>query len=210
LAWKPPAFFRKQVVVGAGDVEKAEANLAVAGIPNTEDLPLDFASANSIDRFADAFLKSNRRLGILIHNAGLSEPPLTRGERGYEIQFVTNHLGHFQPTASLWNALKTSGDGRVVTYSSIGHNVAGVDFSDPNSSSGRMTREAAFGQAKTATSPFAVEFYKRAQAHCVRAFAVPPGSVPTDLLRYTSHGELQVWGIYRKMAHLKPGRLQDP
>jgi NAD(P)-dependent dehydrogenase (short-subunit alcohol dehydrogenase family) len=64
-------------------------------------IPLDLGSPGSIDNFADAFLKSNRPLDILIHNAGLSGPPLTRDERGYEIQFATNHLGHFQLTERL-------------------------------------------------------------------------------------------------------------
>ena len=64
-------------------------------------IPLDLASPSSIDSFANAFLKSNRPLHILIHNAGISRPPLTRHERGYEIQFATNHLGHFQLTERL-------------------------------------------------------------------------------------------------------------
>jgi NAD(P)-dependent dehydrogenase (short-subunit alcohol dehydrogenase family) len=184
------------VVVGARDVKKAAANLA--GIRNMEVAPLDLASANSIDRFAESFLKSNRPLGILIHNAGLSGPPLTRDEREYEIQFATNHLGHFQLTARLWPALKTFGDARVIAYSSIGHNVAGVDFSDPNFLTRQYDKWVAYGQSKTSTSLFAVEFDKRAQAHGVRAFAVHPGAVLTDLLRYTSDNELQAWGVYRE------------
>jgi NAD(P)-dependent dehydrogenase (short-subunit alcohol dehydrogenase family) len=87
---------RAAVVVGARDVKKATANPAKIG--NAEAIPLDLASPSSIDGFADAFLKSNRPLDILSHNAGLSGPPLTRDERGYEIQFSTNHLGHFQLT----------------------------------------------------------------------------------------------------------------
>jgi NAD(P)-dependent dehydrogenase (short-subunit alcohol dehydrogenase family) len=93
---------------------------------------IDLASPGSIDSFADAFLKSDRPLDILIHNAGISGPPLTRDERGYEIQFATNHLGHFRLTERLWTRLKNSGDARVVAYSSIGHRVAGMDFNDPN------------------------------------------------------------------------------
>lgn len=184
------------VIVGARDVEKAKANLA--GIKNTEVIQLDLGSPNSIDRFADEFLKSNRQLDIMIHNAGVSGPPLTRDERGYEIQFATNHLGHFQLTARLWSALKKSGNARVIAYSSIGHNVAGMDFSDPNFLKRPYDKWVGYGQSKTATSLFAVELDKRAKPHGVRAFAVHPGAVLTDLLRYMSDEELAVWGVYRE------------
>jgi NAD(P)-dependent dehydrogenase (short-subunit alcohol dehydrogenase family) len=55
-----------------------------------------------------------------------------RDDRGYEMQFATNHLGHFQLTAKLWEALKKSGNARVVALSSLGHSISGVDISDPN------------------------------------------------------------------------------
>src|SRR6267143_1541446 len=99
---------------------------------NVEVIPLDLASPGSIDRFAGEFLTTNRALDMLIHNAGLSGPPLTRDDRGYEIRFATNHLGDFQLTARLWSAVKRAAGARVVAYSSIGHNVAGMDFDDPN------------------------------------------------------------------------------
>lgn len=84
---------RAVLVVGARDVKKAWANLEKIG--NAEVIPLVLASPSPIDSFADVFLKSNRPLDILIHNAGISGPPLTRDERGYEIQFATNHLGRY-------------------------------------------------------------------------------------------------------------------
>jgi len=189
------------VVVGVRDVEKAQTN--VQKMKNAEVVRLDLSSSDSIDRFASEFLKSNRALDILIHNAGISGPPLTRDERGYEIQFATNHLGHFQLTARLWIALKTSGNARVVALSSIGHNVAGVDFVDPNFNHRLYDKWVAYGQSKTATSLFAVEFDRRAQAYGVRAFAVHPGAVLTDLLRYMSDEELRAWGVYRENSVLK-------
>jgi NAD(P)-dependent dehydrogenase (short-subunit alcohol dehydrogenase family) len=184
------------VIVGARDVEKARTN--VGTMKNVEVIQLDLASPNSIDRFADAFLNTERPLDILVHNAGLSGPPLTRDARGYEIQFATNHLGHFHLTARLWKALKNSGNARVVAYSSIGHNVAGMDFEDPNFNHSPYDKWVAYGQSKTATSLFAVEFDKRAQAYGVRSFAVHPGAVVTDLLRYMSDEELGVRGVYRE------------
>jgi NAD(P)-dependent dehydrogenase (short-subunit alcohol dehydrogenase family) len=146
----------------------------------------------------DAFVQLNRPLDMLIHNAGLSGPSLTRDERGYEIQFATNHLGHFQLTQRLWSPLEQSGNARVIAYSSIGHRVAGVDFDDPNFNHRPYDKWVAYGQSKTATSLFAVAFDKRAQAYGVRAFAVHPGAVLTGLLRYMSDEELKVWGVYRE------------
>jgi NAD(P)-dependent dehydrogenase (short-subunit alcohol dehydrogenase family) len=189
------------VIVGARDVEKAKMN--VAQIRNVEVIPLDLASSGSIDRFAGEFLRTKRALDILIHNAGLSGPPLTRDERGYEIQFATNHLGHFQLTARLWSAVKRAAGARVVAYSSIGHNVAGMDFDDPNFNHRPYDKWVAYGQSKTATSLFAVALDKRAQAHGVRAFAVHPGAVLTDLLRYMSDEELKAWGVYRENGVLR-------
>jgi NAD(P)-dependent dehydrogenase (short-subunit alcohol dehydrogenase family) len=184
------------VVVGARDIAKARANLAAIG--NTEVIALELASPRSIDGFADAFASSRRPLHILIHNAGISGPPLTRDERGYEIQFATNHLGHFQLTRQLWSALQETGGARVITYSSIGHRVAAVDFDDPNFNRRPYDKWVAYGQSKTATSLFAVELDRRARGHGVRAFAVHPGAVLTDLLRYMSDEELKPWGVYRE------------
>ena len=102
------------VVVGSRDTRKAQ--MAVEKMKNVEVGELDLASPASIDRFASEFLVSNRALDLLINNAGVMATPLTRDERGYELQFSTNHLGHFQLTARLWPALKKSGSARVVFF----------------------------------------------------------------------------------------------
>jgi NAD(P)-dependent dehydrogenase (short-subunit alcohol dehydrogenase family) len=81
---------------------------------NVEVSQLDLASPSSIDRFANQFLSSNRALDLLINNAGIMATPLMRDDRGYEMQFATNHLGHFQLTARLWQGLKKSGSARVI------------------------------------------------------------------------------------------------
>jgi NAD(P)-dependent dehydrogenase (short-subunit alcohol dehydrogenase family) len=108
----------------------------------------------------------------------------------------------FQLTERLWNALKKPGNARVVAYSSIGHRVSGLDFNDPNFNHRPYDKWVAYGQSKTATSLFAVEFDKRAQAHGVRAFAVHPGAVLTDLLPHMPDEELKVWGVYRENGDL--------
>jgi NAD(P)-dependent dehydrogenase (short-subunit alcohol dehydrogenase family) len=123
--------------------------------------------------------------------------PLMRDDRGYELQFATNHLGHFQLTARLWEALKKSRDARVVTLSSRGHARGEVDLSDPNFDKRPYDKWAAYGQSKSANSLFAVELDKRGQEHGIRAFAVHPGGILTDLLRYMTDEELRPYGIYR-------------
>jgi len=184
------------VVVGSRDTRKAQ--MAVAKMKNVEVGELDLASPASIDRFASEFLISNRALDLLINNAGVMATPLTRDERGYELQFSTNHLGHFQLTAKLWPALKKSGNARVVALSSRGHARGGVDLSDPNFSKRPYDKWAAYGQSKSSNSLFAVELDKRGQKHGIRAFAVHPGGILTDLLKYMTDEELNAYGINRE------------
>ena len=118
----------------------------------------------SIDAFAGRFLGSERPLDILINNAGIMAPPLQRDARGYESQFATNHLGHFQLTARLWPALKRAGKARVVSVSSNGLSFGGVDFDDPNFARREYDKWKAYGQSKTANALFAVALDKRGQA----------------------------------------------
>jgi NAD(P)-dependent dehydrogenase (short-subunit alcohol dehydrogenase family) len=197
------------VVVGSRDPRKAQ--MAVAKMKNVEVGELDLASPASIDRFASEFLISNRALDLLINNAGVMATPLTRDERGYELQFSTNHLGHFQLTARLWPALKKSGNARVVALSSRGHARGGIDLSDPNFSKRPYDKWAAYGQSKSANSLFAVELDKRGQKDGVRAFAVHPGGILTGLLKYMTDEELSAYGIYRENGVAKiPDVTKDP
>ncbi len=189
------------VVIGSRDLKKAQ--MAVAKMKNVEIGQLDLASPNSIDRFANAFLSSNRPLDLLINNAGIMATPLMRDDRGYEMQFATNHLGHFQLTARLWEALKKSRNARVVALSSRGHARGEVDFSDPNFDKRPYDKWAAYGQSKSANSLFAVELDKRGQEHGIRAFAVHPGGILTDLLRYMTDEELSAYGISRENGVIK-------
>ena len=184
------------VVIGSRDPKKAQ--MAVAKMKNVEVGQLDLASPNSIDRFANEFLNSNRALDLLINNAGIMATPLMRDDRGYELQFATNHLGHFQLTAGLWEALRKSRNARVVALSSRGHARCGVDLSDPNFNKRPYDKRAAYGQSKSANSLFAVELDKRGQKHGIRAFAVHPGGILTDLVRYMTDEELSAYGIYRE------------
>jgi NAD(P)-dependent dehydrogenase (short-subunit alcohol dehydrogenase family) len=118
------------VVVPARDLKKAQANLS--GLAGIEIAALDLLDPASIDAFATSFIASGRPLHLLVNNAGIMATQLTRDARGYETQFATNHLGHFQLTARLWPALAKAGEARMVSVSSAGHRYSGVDLDDPN------------------------------------------------------------------------------
>jgi NAD(P)-dependent dehydrogenase (short-subunit alcohol dehydrogenase family) len=171
---------------------------------NVEIIQLDLSDPNSIDQFSEKFLDSNRTLDILINNAGLMAIPLMRDKRGYEMQFATNHLGHFQLTSRLWEALKNARNSRVVTLSSAGHRFSGVDLDDPNFTMRPYDKWIAYGQSKTANSLFSVELDRRGKKQNIRAFSVHPGRIPaSNLVRYMTDDELNNSGIYREDGVLK-------
>ena len=190
-----------QVIVGARDTGKADR--ALAGVNNVEVWPLDLADPGSIDRFAGRFRDGASALHILVNNAGGMAPPLTRDGRGYEMQFATNHLGHFQLTARLWEPLRRAGAARVVSLSSVGHRRAPVDLDDPNFQRRAYDKWAAYGQSKSANSLFAVELDRRGREQGVRAFAVHPGGILTDLVRHMTDDELGAYGIVREGGTLR-------
>ena len=180
------------VIVPARTPEKARA--ALAGIANVEQASLDLADPGSIDAFANDFLGAGRTLDILINNAAIMASPLMRDARGYEAQFATNHLGHFQLTVRLWPALKAGGGARVVSLSSIGHRRSPVNLEDPNFDTTPYDKWEAYGRAKSANSLFAVALDRRGAPHNVRAFAVHPGGIMTDLQRFMPEEEKRAMG----------------
>lgn len=180
------------VIVPARTPDKARA--ALAGIANVEQAALDLADPASIEAFAKAFLASGRAIDILINNAAIMASPLMRDARGYEAQFATNHLGHFHLTALLWPALKAGGGARVVSLSSIGHRICPPDLEDPSFEKTDYNKWAAYGRAKSANALFAIGLDARGAGHGVRAFAVHPGGIMTDLQRYMPEEEKRAMG----------------
>ena len=172
-----------EVIVPARDQEKARA--ALSPLPGIELETLDLMDATSIDAFAARFLASGRPLHILLNNAAVMMNPLTRDARGYESQFSTNHLGHFQLTARLWPALKKAHKPRVVAVSSRGHVYSKVDFDDPNFEHRAYDPLLAYGQAKTANALFALKLDKIGKPYEISAFSVHPGGIlSTNLARH--------------------------
>jgi len=186
------------VIVPARDPAKAKDALADMAEVTIE--PLDLTDPASIDRFAEKFLKDHRTLHMLINNAGVMAPPLSRDARGYESQFSANHLGHFQLTCRLWPALVAAEGSRVIALSSFAHRRTGVNFHDPNFENRPYDRWEAYGQSKTANALFAVALDSIGQTHGVRAFSVHPGGIITNLVRYMSQEELAAHNVIDKTA----------
>ena len=189
------------VIVGARDLQKAKD--ALSKFKNIVAIHLDLADPNSVDQFSQDFLGQNLALNILINNPGIMATPLMRDSRGYEMQFATNHLGHFQLTARLWKALKSAQNSRIVTLSSSGHRFARVDLDDPNFTKRPYDKWTAYGQSKSANSLFSVELDRKGTEHGIRAFAVHPGGIVTNLLRHMSDAEVKNFGVYRENGVIK-------
>ncbi|PCE24005.1 oxidoreductase [Paraburkholderia acidicola] len=184
------------VIVPARALDKAHA--ALKDIARTEVAQIDLLDPASIDVFAEKFVASGRPLDLLINNAGIMAVPLVRDARGYESQFAANHLGHFQLTGRLWPALIRSGHARVVTLSSGAHRRAAFDFDDPNFERRDYDKWTAYAQSKTAGVLFTVALDRRGEPYGVRAFAVHPGRIETDLQRFITMQELQALGYRNK------------
>jgi NAD(P)-dependent dehydrogenase (short-subunit alcohol dehydrogenase family) len=164
-----------RVVLAVRDTDKGKT--AAATMPGeTEVRRLDLASLASIREFAAAW---EGDLDLLINNAGVMVPPLTRTADGFELQFGTNHLGHF----ALTNLLLDNITGRVVTVSSTGHRFGEINFDDLNWERRPYRRWRAYGQSKLANLLFTAELQRRltAAGSTVLATAAHPGYASTNL-----------------------------
>lgn len=101
---------------------------------------LDLSDLGSVRSFADAFGSDHERLDLLINNAGVMMPPFSRSDAGFEMQFATNHLGHFALSGLLLPMVEASGAGRVVTVSSLAHRTGRLDFDNLDGSQGNPKR----------------------------------------------------------------------
>jgi len=174
-----------RVLAAAGaHVVAAGRSRGTAELPaSAEFQELDLASLRSVDAFVRRW---KRPLHLLINNAGVMRTPFGRTADGFELQFGTNHLGHFALTTGLLPALRDAGAARVVVLSSRGHRRGDVDFDDPNYLRRPYDPWEAYGQSKTANCLFAVGLTRRD----VPANAVAPGAIQTSLMRHMPREEL--------------------
>jgi len=186
----------------------AKAEAAVGSMERFELHPMDLANSASIDSFAKTFLASGRKIDLMIANAGIMATPFTRDDRGFERQFATNHLGHFQLVGQLWSAIAASGNARVVVLSSGGHQISAIDFSDIDFENRPYSAFVAYGQSKTANALFAFELDRRAKSAGVRAFSVHPGSILTELVREVALEDFVSLGLRDAQGNIPPERLK--
>ncbi len=176
------------VVGAARDLAKArKATAAISGA--LELVKLDLASLAGVRACADALIKAGKPFDLVIANAGVMAPPFGRTADGFETQFGTNHLGHFVLVNRIAPLMKPGS--RLVSLSSAGHRYADVDLDDPDFARTPYEPMKAYGRSKTANILFALEFDRRHKAAGVRATAVHPGGIQTELGRYRDPAELQ-------------------
>jgi len=152
---------------------------------------LELTSLESVRDCAARFAGENQGLDILVNNAGIMGCDLERTSRGWELQLATNHIGHYLLTCLLAPALRAAAPARVVNVSSAGHRLADLDFEDPHFESREYDKWVAYGQSKTANILFSVELDRRLAASGVRAIAVHPGMIMTELARYLTPEDIQ-------------------
>jgi NAD(P)-dependent dehydrogenase (short-subunit alcohol dehydrogenase family) len=173
------------VVGAARDLDKArQATKEVRSLPKGgfELIALDLASLESVREAADALLRAGKPFDLVIANAGVMACPKGVTKDGFETQFGTNHLGHFVLVNRIASLFKNPS--RLVNLSSAGHRFADVNLDDPNFERTPYTEFGAYGRSKTANVLFAVEVDRRHKSRGVRAAAVHPGGIQTELGRY--------------------------
>jgi NAD(P)-dependent dehydrogenase (short-subunit alcohol dehydrogenase family) len=176
-----------QVVGAARDLNKAKAATGrvrdeAAKGGGLELVELDLASLKSVRACADALVAAGKPFDLVIANAGVMACPKGETADGFETQFGTNHLGHFVLVNRIASLMKRGS--RLVNLSSAGHRFSDVDLEDPNFERTRYTEFGAYGRSKTANILFAVEFDRRHTGDGVRATAVHPGGIQTELGRH--------------------------
>jgi NAD(P)-dependent dehydrogenase (short-subunit alcohol dehydrogenase family) len=183
------------VVGAARDLEKAqratsEVSKAAAETGATFELvELDLANLKSVRAAADKLVADGRLFDVIIANAGVMATPLGKTEDGFETQFGTNHLGHFVFVNRIARLIKDGG--RLVNLSSSGHRFSNVDLKDPNFETTPYEPFVAYGRSKTANILFAVAFDQRHRERGVRAAAVHPGGILTELGRHMDQAQME-------------------
>lgn len=177
------------VVGAARDLDKAQTATEVVRAAAAEGgalelVELDLASLASVRSCADALNEQGKEFDLVIANAGVMACPQGKTADGLETQFGTNHLGHFLLVNRIARLLKPGG--RLIALSSAGHRFADVDLADPNFEKTPYDEWVAYGRSKTANALFAVEFDRRHRDRGVRAAAVHPGGIQTELGRHLS------------------------
>jgi NAD(P)-dependent dehydrogenase (short-subunit alcohol dehydrogenase family) len=183
------------VVGAARDLTKAQAATAqvskdaAAHGGSFELVALDLADLKNVRACADKLLAAGKPFDVVIANAGVMATPFGHTTDGFETQFGTNHLGHFVFVNRIASLMRAGS--RLINLSSSGHRFSNVDLADPNFEKTPYEPFVAYGRSKTANIQFAVAFDQRHRARGVRAAAVHPGGIQTELGRHMESGHIQ-------------------
>jgi NAD(P)-dependent dehydrogenase (short-subunit alcohol dehydrogenase family) len=184
-----------QVVGAARDLNKAKVATeqvrkdAAAHGGSFELIELDLANLKSVRACADDLQAKGEPFDVVIANAGVMATLFGHTADGFETQFGTNHLGHFVLVNRIASLIRAGG--RLINLSSLGHRYSNVDLEDPNFERTPYEPFVAYGRSKTANILFAVAFDRRHRDRRVRAAAVHPGVIHTELARYVDAGQIQ-------------------
>jgi NAD(P)-dependent dehydrogenase (short-subunit alcohol dehydrogenase family) len=180
------------VLAGRNSGALAEAQRWVRGeVPGarTSTVELDLTSLDSVRRAAAAIAGIAPVIHVLMNNAGVMFTPFARTADGFEMQFGTNHVGHFELTRLLVPRLVAADGARIVILSSDGHRMSDVDVDDPNWETREYDKFVAYGASKTANVLHMVELDRRLRDRGVRAYSVHPGVVATSLARHMTRDD---------------------
>jgi NAD(P)-dependent dehydrogenase (short-subunit alcohol dehydrogenase family) len=203
-----------QVIGAARDLNKAKAATeqvrkdASANGGGFELVELDLANLKSVRACADGLLAKGEAFDVVIANAGVMATPFGHTADGFETQFGTNHLGHFVLVNRIAPLIRDGG--RLINLSSAGHRYSNVDLEDPNFERTPYEPFVAYGRSKTANILFAVAFDRRHRSRGIRAAAVHPGGIRTELGRYAEPGRIEkvIEEINRQLAAQGKGPFQ--
>src|SRR5580658_5907465 len=200
------------VTGAARDLEKAAAATAqvrkdaASNGGSFELIALDLASLKSVRACADELLARGEAFDVVIANAGVMATPFGHTVDGFETQFGTNHLGHFVLVNRIASLIRAGG--RLVNLASAGHRFSNVDLNDPNFQRTAYDPFVAYGRSKTANILFAVAFDRRHRGRGVRAAAVHPGVIQTELGRHLDPTRIQA--LIDQMSKEQAGEGKDP
>ena len=181
-----------QVILAVRNPEKGENALqkikAQNENANVEVMILDLANLQSVKKFADEFKKRYDRLDLLINNGGVMIPPYTKTVDGFELQFGTNHLGHFALTCLLFDLIKKTKDSRIVNVSSGAHRYGNINFDDLHWDNRKYKKWASYGDSKIANLYFTYELQRKLGQNGSETIvtAAHPGWTATELQRHSA------------------------
>lgn len=192
-----------RVILAVRNTEKGQAArdaiLNVNRQADVEVMPLDLSDLESVRFFAESFRSRHNSLDLLINNAGVMTPPYSKTKDGFELQFGSNHLGHFALTGHLLPLLASTKDARIITVSSLAHRGASIFFDNLDGSNGYKAMKF-YGQSKLANLMFARELDKNLKAHSLSAISIAchPGISATNLFKI---GNRDATGIFKGLMN---------